>query len=306
MMRGVAVVLCAAIVAVPLSAGAANLSLSPTSYPIDAAFTQPGPDATTTATITEGGQPVYDVFYPAHYASLGFRSPIVTWGNGTDATPQMYSTLLTHFASYGLTVIASTLANTGSGREIDQAAHYLVAQDTTKGSPFYGHLDVLHVASVGHSQGATGAVRAATSDPALITAVMTFSLPARIYSLPNPDCPTSADCTPMPGLLSQPTFFISTLGPEDQIIDGPANARLAYDLVRGTAAMGVIWMSGGKYADHSSVQDTANGGNPNSELGYATAWLMYRLRGNTLAAGAFLGTDPELRHNADWPLTALK
>ena len=36
--------------------------------------------------------------------------------------------LLRHLASYGFTVIASTLPNTGSGREIDAAAHYLVTR----------------------------------------------------------------------------------------------------------------------------------------------------------------------------------
>jgi hypothetical protein len=26
---------------------------------------------------------MYDLFLPASYAALGFKSPIVTWGNGT-------------------------------------------------------------------------------------------------------------------------------------------------------------------------------------------------------------------------------
>jgi hypothetical protein len=38
------------------------------------------------------------------------------------------SVFLSHLASYGFTVIASTLPNTGSGNEIDAAAHYLVTR----------------------------------------------------------------------------------------------------------------------------------------------------------------------------------
>ncbi len=95
------------------------------SYPASAAFGARGPIATTTTVITDGTA-TYDVFRPADYDRLAFKSPIVTWGNGTNATPAMYSTLLSHFASYGFTVIATTLANTGSGREIDAAARYLV------------------------------------------------------------------------------------------------------------------------------------------------------------------------------------
>src|SRR5438445_653802 len=94
--------------------------------PIEATYATAGPYATTTATVSDGSDTViYDIYRPSDYAALGFSSPIITWGNGTNATPDMYSTLLGHFASYGFTVIASTLANTGSGKEIDAAAHYL-------------------------------------------------------------------------------------------------------------------------------------------------------------------------------------
>src|SRR5580704_14371004 len=110
------------------------------SYPVQAAFTPPGPYATTTGTVTDStGTVIYDLFYPSNYAALGFKSPIVTWGNGTDSAPGKYSTFLSHLASYGFTVIASTLPNTGSGHEIDAAAHYLVAQDTAAASVFRGH-----------------------------------------------------------------------------------------------------------------------------------------------------------------------
>jgi predicted dienelactone hydrolase len=111
------------------------------SYPVQAAFTPAGPYATTTGTVTDaGGTAIYDLFYPANYAALGFKSPIVTWGNGTNATPAQVSVLLSHLASYGFTVIASTLPNTGSGNEIDTAAHYLVTQNSAVGSVFRGHL----------------------------------------------------------------------------------------------------------------------------------------------------------------------
>ncbi|HYA52279.1 MAG TPA: hypothetical protein VEG33_14035, partial [Streptosporangiaceae bacterium] len=53
-------------------------------YPVEAAYTRPGPYATTTDTVTDGaGNAIYDLYYPADYAALGFKSPIVTWGNGT-------------------------------------------------------------------------------------------------------------------------------------------------------------------------------------------------------------------------------
>jgi hypothetical protein len=40
--------------------------------------------------------------------------------------------------------------------------------------------------------------------------------------------------------------------------------------------------------------------NPGGLLGYATAWLEYRLR------GAFAGAHPELVSDANWPGSAVK
>jgi hypothetical protein len=277
------------------------------SYPVQAAFTPTGPYATTTGTVTDAtGTAIYDLFYPSNYAALGFKSPIVTWGNGTDGTPAKVSTFLNHLASYGFTVIASTLPNTGSGNEIDAAARYLVAQDSATGSVFHGRLAANKVAAVGTSQGATGAVRAATNDTALIKTVMTFSEPNPIWAAPNPDCPTAADCTADPAALTQPVFFISTHGFWDSIIASPATEKAFFLSVTVHAALGIILNSDGKPADHASIQDTADGGNPGGFLGYATAWLEYQLRGNATAAGAFTGAHPELVSNTNWPGSAAK
>ncbi len=273
--------------------------------PVEALFTAPGPYATSTATVTDSaGTAVYDLFYPAAYPALGFMSPIVTWGNGTGGTPAQVSTLLGHLASYGFTVIASSLPDTGSGREIDAAAHYLAAQDSTPGSTFYQHLNVNRVAAAGLSQGATGAVRATTSDPALIKTVMTFSLPNPAWAAPNPDCPTTADCTADPAALTRPVFFISTHGFWDSIIASPATERGFFLSVSGHAALGIILNSDGRAADHGSIADTADGGNPDGFLGYATAWLEYQLRGSVIAAAAFTGPHPELTSNPNWPGSA--
>jgi hypothetical protein len=300
----VAAALCAVLMLAALT-GAARQPAVPD--PVQAAFTPTGPYATATGTVTDAsGTAIYDLFYPGDYAALGFQSPIVTWGNGTGGTPADYSVFLQHLASYGFTVIASTLPDTGSGREIDAAARYLAAQDSVPGSVFYGHLNVTEVAAAGVSQGATGAVRATTNDPALIKTVMTFSEPAPIWSAPDPDCPTAADCTAHPAALTRPVFFISTHGFWDSIIASPATEKAFFLSTLVHAALGIIATSDAKPADHTSIQNPALGGNPGGFLGYATAWLEYQLRGNATAAGAFTGTHPELISNTNWPGSATK
>jgi len=273
------------------------------SYPIQTAYTKLGPYATTTGTVTDAtGKVIYDEYYPASYSTLRFKSPIVTWGNGTGGKPSDVAVFLSHLASYGFTLIASTDPTTGSGIEIDAAARYLVAQDSVRGSVFDGHLDITEVAVVGSSQGAGGAVRAATTvDPSLFKTVVAFSLPNRIWARPNPDCPTTPVCIVDPAKLTQPAFFISTHGPLDAVIASPATERAYFRSTRVDAALGIIQFSGGKLADHGSIARS-----PGGFLGYATAWLEYQLRGDTTAARAFTGPHPELLQNTNWPGSAIK
>ncbi len=265
-------------------------------YPVEAAYTPPGPYPTTTSTVTnDAGDAIYDLYYPRDYAALGFQSPIVTWGNGTGEIPPQYSTLLGHLASYGFSVIGTTSRETGSGVEIGDAAHYLVSQAGTAGSVFYGNLDVTRVAAVGHSQGAGGATRAALNDPALIKTLITFSLPT-IYWLNGPSI----------AQLTQPAMLSSTHGIFDSVIAPPMMQRIFYDTLSVPAALGIILESDGKRADHASIVDTAYGGNPGGELGYTTAWLAYQLRGDPTAAAAFTGAHPEMVINSNWPGSAAK
>jgi pimeloyl-ACP methyl ester carboxylesterase len=265
-------------------------------YPVEAAYAKPGPYATTTGTVTDGaGNAIYDLYYPEDYAALGFKSPIVTWGNGTWGIPPYYSTLLGHLASYGFSVIGTTSQATGSGVEIGDAAHYLVTQAGIAGSAFYGNLDVTRVAAAGHSQGAGGATLAALNNPALIKTLMTFSLPIT-YWLNGPSI----------AQLTRPAFLTSTHGIFDSVIAPPVIERIFYETLTVPAALGIILDSDGKRADHASIEDIAYGGNPGGELGYPTAWLAYQLRSDPTAAAAFTGAHPELVSNSNWPGSAAR
>ncbi|MBL7495731.1 alpha/beta hydrolase [Frankia sp. CNm7] len=272
--------------------------------PVEADYSSDGRYATTTEVVADpAGGARYQLFRPADYSTLGFLSPIVTWGDGTGGTPAQYSALLDHLASYGFTVIAPAQRNTGGGDEMAAAVRYLTAQAGVAGSVFYGRLDGDRVAAAGHSQGAGGAIRAATANPALIDTVVTFSLPSKTWVAANADCPTKADCMFDLTRLSQPTFLIGTHGPFDSVIASAATERDFYDQVPGRAALGLIESSGGKPADHNSVQDRDG---HRGFLGYVTAWLCAELRGDTVAAAAFDGTRPELVGNANWPGSAAR
>ena len=78
----------------------------------------------------------------------------------------------------------------------------------------------------------------------------------------------------------QPTFLISTHGPEDSYIASPSVERAYFNEVKGRAALGILKASEGVKADHTSIENAAIGGNPADEIAYATAWLEFTLRGN--------------------------
>ncbi len=84
---------------------------------------------------------------------------------------------------------------------------------------------------------------------------MTFSEPDPIFSAPNPDCPTAADCTAHPAALTRPVFFISTYGFSDSIIASPATERAFFLSTSVHAALGIILSFDGKPADHTSIEN---------------------------------------------------
>jgi hypothetical protein len=269
-------------------------------YPVEARYANPGPFGSTEISYTLPSGLAYKIYRPLSYSSA-FLSPIVTWGDGTGGTPDDTFVLLRSMATWGFTIVAVDLKNTGSGREIDAAAHWLAARNSNPASQFYHHLDPTKVAAVGFSQGAGGVVNAAVHDPGFIKTVETFSLPNKIWAGPNPDCPTRQDCLADPAALTQPTFFISTHGMLDAIIASPATERAFFNSAHVHAALGIISQSENLPADHPSIAQ-----HPFGFLGYAIAWLRYQLRGDVVAAGAFTGPHPELVSNSNWPGSAAK
>ena len=273
---GVAVV--ALIAATALRPGAAGAATA-----IESAYAAPGSWAVTHETIAGGA---YEVFRPTDLGAGGVRHPIVTWGNGSNAVPAQYAGLLTHLASWGYVVIASTSTATGTGTEILAGAQLLVAADTTPGSPYEGRLDTAHVAAVGHSQGAGGSVRATQHSGGLITTTVPINLPNRIWVSPGDEYE--------PSQLTDPVLFLT--GGLDLLIAGPLTMNGFYAEVPGAAAKGAV-----RFAGHNEVQ-----GDGGRFRGYVTAWLRYQLDGDATARAAFVGSPLEMSTNSGWAWQAQK
>lgn len=244
---------------------------------IESIYQVAGPHAV--ATGTSGGHRLY---CPAVMTN---GHPIITWGNGTNATPDNYPGVLHHFASWGFAVVASTDTTTGTGSEMIAAAEHLRALNADSGSVFYGKLDIDKVAAVGHSQGAGGAVNTATGS-GFVAACVPIALPAQIWVSPGDAFNVAA--------LTCPVFFMS--GANDWLISSAGTLQGYYDQVPGAAARALL-----EGAGHNDIQNSGGG-----FLGYSTAWLRCQLMGDTHARAAFAGDPGELLTNTAWQNQAVK
>jgi hypothetical protein len=243
---------------------------APPSESVDQFYAAAGPWAVSTGT-----GPGVTTFYPTDLGANGYNHPILTWGNGTGGTCTGYQETERHYASWGFVVICANSSWTGSGSEIWSAAQWMVTQDSSSGSIFFGNLDTDRIAAAGHSQGASGAVNAAILSGGEIDGVFALSLVdpwAHIWG-------------PLPNFsqLTAPVFFLS--GTNDQFIT-QASQQNYYDQVPGPAA---------KAARTGANHDNING--PTTGRGYGTAWLKYTVEADTLARQAFVGSPPQI--NAD-------
>src|SRR5580658_7949409 len=261
---------------------------------------------------------LYVVFYPTDLGAAGFKHPILTWGNGTGAAPAAYSVLLTHLASWGFVIVASTSPNTGTGAEMLAGEDYLVAANADEASPFCESLDVDHIGAGGHSQGADGAAQALLAADApgsahsFIATLLPIELPAQEWTCfgdPAPSC-VAAESFDSASLVHGSVFFVD--GSEDTLIAPPTQAagttgeqsiQAYYDATPAGTPKAKATLLG---ADHNDIQDRCTVGfgcagvGPGGYLGYVTAWLMYQLRGDARARLAFAGSAPQINADPSW------
>jgi hypothetical protein len=225
---------------------------------IEAHFAAGGSYETTTDIITG-----YVLYYPQNMTG---GHPIITWGNGTWASPSDYAELLSHLASWGFVVIASGRAHTHWGTEMVRGVDYLIEQNSTPGSIFYGKLDVGKIGATGHSQGGIGTTRAAIDPRVTCSAPLAGALTT--YWVPGP---------------------ILLMGGAKDLLSPPAAVRRSFLLSAAPTVYAI--------AQDMNHMDFANDGK--SCRGYLTAWFMYLLQEDAMAAQAFVG-DCEICTNSNW------
>jgi dienelactone hydrolase len=259
--------------------------------------------------------PGHVVYRPADLAGLGQRKlGVLLWGNGGCRADGASARLhLLEIASHGYVAIAPGDVRSGPGavprveqprtggdggafapvettpEDLLAALNWILAEDGRAGSPFYGRIDREAVAVAGHSCGGLQAIKVA-ADPRIATAIIHNSGVLN-SGTPNPITGLSVSKDEL-ARLHQPVLYV--LGGERDI----AHANGTDDFRR---------------IDHVPVAladlDVGHGGtfrepNGGRAAQVAVRWLEWQLRGDTDAAGWFVGTACRLCTSPYWDFQA--
>ncbi|MFG3041456.1 alpha/beta hydrolase family protein [Streptomyces sp. NPDC048330] len=250
---GLLLAVATAVCAAPGSAGAAE-GTAGTIPSVGTDWGSPGPYE-----VNVDIEVVHTFYYPRDMGRRGERHPVVIWGNGTGAVPGFYSGLLRHWASQGFIVAAANTPTSNFALSMRAGIDVLENRNADGASPFFGKVDLDHIASAGHSQGGAAALNAAV-DPRVDTAV-----PIQPGPLADPD------------LMDEPVFYLA--GQNDLTV-WPALVKAFHrDSDHVPSVYGEV-----RGAGHlSSIGDGGNFRAP------TTAWLRFWLLGDENARGMFFG-----------------
>ena len=268
------------------------------------------PVATQSKVVEEGGTGPYKVlmledpsleahtiFAPQDLSPFGKKNllPVLVWGNGACTnSPWEHYKFLNEIASHGFLVIATGYIPmeeqpyrgpmSTSAQQIE-SIDWAIAQNADKNSPYYGRIDVEHIAAAGMSCGGLQTLDNAT-DPRLSTIMICNS---GLFINPG----TAVPNMPMPNKerlqeITVPVIYILG-GPEDIAYENGMDDFHRLVKVPAFAANYPVG-HGGTYRQEHGGEFTVP----------ALAWLQWRLKGDQEAAKLFQGADCGLANREGW------
>ena len=239
----------------------------------------------------------HTIFAPQDLAPFGKKNPlpVLVWGNGACTnSPWEHYKFLNEIASHGFLVIATGYIPmeekpyrgpmSTSAQQIE-SIDWAIAQNADKNSPYYGRIDVEHIAAAGMSCGGLQTLDNAT-DPRLTTIMICNS---GLFINPG----TAVPNMPMPAKerlqeITVPVIYILG-GPEDIAYENGMDDFHRLVKVPAFAANYPVG-HGGTYRQPHGGEFTVP----------ALAWLQWQLKGDKEAAKLFVGADPALANREGW------
>ena len=241
----------------------------------------------------------HTIFAPQDLTPFGKKNPlpVLVWGNGACTnSPWEHYKFLNEIASHGFLVIATGYIPmeekpyrgpmSTSAQQIE-SIDWAIAKNADKNSPYYGRIDVEHIAAAGMSCGGLQTLDNAT-DPRLTTIMICnsglFINPGTaVPNLPMPDKERLQEIT-------VPVIYILG-GPEDIAYENGMDDFHRLVKVPAFAANYPVG-HGGTYRQEHGGEFTVP----------ALAWLQWQLKGDKEAAKLFVGADCGLADREGWTI----
>ena len=239
----------------------------------------------------------HTIFAPQDLSPFGKKNllPVLVWGNGACTnSPWEHYKFLNEIASHGFLVIATGYIPmeekpyrgpmSTSAQQIE-SIDWAIAQNADKNSPYYGRIDVEHIAAAGMSCGGLQTLDNAT-DPRLTTIMICNS---GLFINPG----TAVPNMPMPAKerlqeITVPVIYILG-GPEDIAYENGMDDFHRLVKVPAFAANYPVGHGGTYRQDHGGEFTVP-----------ALAWLQWQLKGDKEAAKLFQGADCGLANREGW------
>ena len=242
--------------------------------PVEQKYHENGPYQVTAHSIDD-----IHVFVPdtIHNAPL----PTVVMVNDTGLKALHYRPVFEHLASWGFIVIGNNDSNAWNGRSALVSLDKALSQNSMESSPLYQRIDLDRIGVVGHSQGAMGAINAATEDD-------------RFKVLYAASCPQKSLAKKLGWnysmkTISIPTMLVAGTGWIDRHISPLESLlHLAEKLPDAT----LMLLGRLKGVEHRFVLHEGDA--------YMTAWLRCFLADDVDAAAALTNNNSEIFNNPRW------
>lgn len=229
----------------------------------------------------DGAAVKYEVYYPTDLETADRTYPVIVYVNGSNVKGSQCAPMFKHWASWGFVVVATEDTNQWNGKSASESLDYLLKENRTENSIFFGKIDVDHIGITGHSQGGVG----------VFNAITIYENSAK-FKTAVPISPTHEELAE--GLkwhydlskVNVPVLMIAGTKGDGEIktVIPLEKMQAMYEKLNVPKAM--ARKQGCEHNDTDSAAD-----------GYITAWFLWQLKGDTEAAKAFTGETPELLSN---------
>ena len=245
---------------------------------------------------------IYKLWYPAALETEARSYPVIVYSNGTGAVCDTEGDFLTFLASWGYIVVGNDDKATGLGESSSKGLDFVLSLNEKADSLFFGKVDADKIALVGHSQGGSSTINAASigkyDNAAFVKTIVAISAPhAALAASFWQQTPYDAS------LVSCPAFLIAGDGAVDAG-DGKSDEN------------GICRLDIGLTANMNSIRndnvvigqrvDTDHGTIVKNGRGYVMAWLNAILLNDAECAAAFDSQDGEFYNNDNWQNTRHK